>query len=49
MDQHVVPQPAGGGAGERGAFVGVHFRAVSSTGLPPVASSLYPRFRAPAP
>ena len=30
MDQHVVPQPSGSGAGEQEAFGGVRTRAVAS-------------------
>ena len=33
MDQHVVPQPADGSAGERGAFRGVRAQAVGPAGL----------------
>ena len=49
MDQHAVPQPVGGDAGERGAFGGICTRVVSPAGLLPVASSLCPYFGAPAP
>ena len=49
VNQHNVPQPAGGGVGEREAFEGIRDRAVGSAGLPPVSSSLSPRFGVPAP
>ena len=49
MDQHAVPQPAGGGAGERKAFRGFGDRVVGPEGLPLVPSSLCPSFGAPAP
>ena len=44
MDQHVVPQPAGGGAGKREAFRSVRNRAVGSGGLPLVLFSVCHRF-----
>ena len=37
MDQHVVPQPASGGAGEQGAFGCIHVRAVAPC-LQPVSA-----------
>ena len=49
MDQHSILQSAGGGTGEREVFEGFRGRAFGPTGLPPVASSLCPRFGAPAP
>ena len=49
MDQNDVPQPAGGGAGERKAFEGFRERTNGPAGLPLVPSSLYPHCGAPAP
>ena len=49
MNQHVVPQPAGSGTGERKAFGGVCDRTVGPAELPLVSSSLCPRFGAAAP
>ena len=48
-DQHVVTHHPGGGAGEQGAFGGVHARVVGPVGLHPVTSSLCLCFGAPAP
>ena len=48
-DQHDVPQPAGGGAGEWKAFEGFCNRAIGPARLPLVSSSLCPRFGTPAP
>ena len=49
MDQYVVPQPAGGSAGERRALGGVRVRAVGRAELPLVTPCLCLRFEAPAP
>ena len=49
MDQHVVPQPTGGGAGKRKAFEGFRDLAIGLAGLPLVPSSLCHRFGAPVP
>ena len=42
MDQHAVPQPAGGGAGEVKVFEGFCDRVIGSERLPLVPSSLCP-------
>ena len=49
MDQHDVLQPAGGGAGERKAFVSFCDQAIGPVGLPSVPSSQCHRFGTSAP
>ena len=47
MDQYVVPQSAGGGAGKQKALRGIRDPVVGPAGLPLVFSSLCPCFGSP--